>query len=487
MQNIPIQKLIENSLTSSLYPDRSEDMDRLERSISLFGVLEALIVSESPNSPGHFDIISGNRRKKAAKAVGLSMVPCVVIDPIPIDEPLIRAHQEHRKKRRSEQLKEVVLLYDRYSEVLKQGVRVTNNPEVTTARAVRQDLENQSGGKHTVSRLRQYHELAKTFSKEDPQVYQECLVKLDKSKSLMGAIKSLDRTINEAANLERVVGLEVVDLEDIKVYLKDSSNPAELEPNTVQLVITSPPYFGIRDYDLGDNELGHEGTMKEFVDRLIEHLDRYKPLLKEDGTMWVNIGDYIRDYTYQLSPEYLVYGMIQKGWLIQDKLIWLKKNPAFNNAERSVVAHEYIYVFKKNPFAKYSMSWVKMYPELIGVMSYGTIKGRVKLRSVLDFRDGVLETATANNSSVAKACKEQGITFTHNATFPLAVPLAAILTSTDVGDLVVDPFNGSGTSGRAAQILRRKYVGYELNPQYLKQTEMRLLMPMSADIELEAA
>jgi DNA modification methylase len=253
------------------------------------------------------------------------------------------------------------------------------------------------------------------------------------------------------------------------------------------LVITSPPYFGIRDYDLGDNELGHEGTMKEFVDRLIEHLDKYKPLLKEDGTMWVNIGDYIRDYTYQLSPEYLVYGMIQKGWLIQDKLIWLKKNPAFNNAERSVVAHEYIYVFKKNPFAKYSMSWVKMYPELIGVMSYGTIKGRVKLRSVLDFRDGVLETATANNSSVAKACKEQGITFTHNATFPLAVPLAAILTSTDVGDLVVDPFNGSGTSGRAAQILRRKYVGYELNPQYLKQTEMRLLMPMSTDIELEAA
>jgi DNA modification methylase len=303
----------------------------------------------------------------------------------------------------------------------------------------------------------------------------------------MGAIKSLDRTINEAANLERVVGLEVVDLEDIKVYLKDSSNPAELERGTVQLVITSPPYFGIRDYDLGDNELGHEGTMKEFVDRLIEHLDKYKPLLKEDGTMWVNIGDYIRDYTYQLSPEYLVYGMIQKGWLIQDKLIWLKKNPAFNNAERSVVAHEYIYVFKKNPFAKYSMSWVKMYPELIGVMSYGTIKGRVKLRSVLDFRDGVLETATANNSSVAKACKEQGITFTHNATFPLAVPLAAILTSTDVGDLVVDPFNGSGTSGRAAQILRRKYVGYELNPQYLKQTEMRLLMPMSTDIELEAA
>ena len=111
----------------------------------------------------------------------------------------------------------------------------------------------------------------------------------------------------------------------------------------------------------------------------------------------------------------------------------------------------------------------------------------MRLKSVFDFRDGVLITNGVNNSDLRKEAKSQGFNFIHNATFPLAVPLAAILTSTDVGDLVVDPFNGTATSGRAAQILRRKYIGFELNPTYVKMSDIRLQMSMSVDVDVPEA
>ena len=486
MRQIEIAKLVENALTLGLYSEDQVALERLKRSITLFGVLEPLVVSECPTSPGFFDVVSGNRRKQAAQSIGLTHVPCLVIEPIEIDEPLIRAYQEQRVKKLSELLKESVLLYEKYSASLKQGVKA-NSPEVKEARQVRKDLEDQAGGKHVVQRVRKYHELAQKFAQGDQSVYDGCLVSLDKAKGVLGAIKSLERSIAEKENLAKVEEITDIVLDDVKVLLKSSDNPTELAEESVQLLITSPPYFGIRDYGLGEEELGHEETVKEFVDRLVAHLTVYKPLLKKDGTMWVNLGDYIQQYSYQLTPERFVMGMLESGWLIHDKLIWLKKNPAFNNAERAVVAHEYIYVFKKSPFVKYCLAWVKSYPEIHGIMSYGTQNGRMKLRSILDFRDGVLTTSTANNAAVRKAARDEGFNFTHSATFPLSVPLAAILTSTDVGDLVVDPFNGTATSGRAAQILQRKYCGFELNPTYVKMSDIRLQMSMSVDVDVPEA
>ena len=305
----------------------------------------------------------------------------------------------------------------------------------------------------------------------------------------MGTIKSLERTIAENENLKRIEIMDSISIGDIKVFKKSSEDPTnEIDPNTIQVLVTSPPYFAIRDYQLGIEELGHEKSVQELVDRIVRHLNVYQPLLKDNGTMWVNMGDYVQGYGYSMIAEQVALELLKLGWIIHDKFIWAKSNPIFTNANRSVLAHEYIYVFKKNDFVKYDMTWVRKYPEVHGVLTTGSPTGRIKLRSTFDLRDSILTTSSSNNSQLKSSCIKEGIHLTHNATFPLSVPIVAILTATGPEDLVVDPFNGTATTGRVAQILNRKYIGYELNPTYIKMSEIRLLQDLSVDVDfIEAA
>jgi len=92
-------------------------------------------------------------------------------------------------------------------------------------------------------------------------------------------------------------------------------------------------------------------------------------------------------------------------------------------------------------------------------------------------------TNVANNSVLAAECQKQGYNLTHDATFPLSIPTIAILTGSKPGDLILDPFSGVATTAKAAQILGRSFIGYELNPTYMKQGEIRLDMPLESEIE----
>ncbi len=116
-------------------------------------------------------------------------------------------------------------------------------------------------------------------------------------------------------------------------------------------------------------------------------------------------------------------------------------------------------------------------------MLIGVNSEKVKLRSIFDFRDGVVTTNSANNFKLKEYCEKAGIHLTHSATFPISIPTIAIFTATKELDLVLDPFNGTATTGRSALLFRRRYIGYDLNPTYIKQSEIRLKMPTSLDIE----
>jgi DNA modification methylase len=155
----------------------------------------------------------------------------------------------------------------------------------------------------------------------------------------------------------------------------------------------------------------------------------------------------------------------------------------WTGSNRSVVTHEYIYVFKLNDFVNYTFEW--MYEQDINDKRYviGVNSEKVKLRSIFDFRDGVVTTNSANNFKLKEYCEKAGIHLTHSATFPISIPTIAIFTATKELDLVLDPFNGTATTGRSALLFRRRYVGYDLNPTYIKQSEIRLKMPTSLDIE----
>ncbi len=479
MKNLPLIRLVENPLTQTLYPIENS-IDRLCMSVELFGILENIIVYKMDNSETPmYQIISGNRRKKAAEIVGLNEVPCTIVEPVEITEALVRSHQEHRTKEPSDILKELLVLKEQFG--LRQGVR-PNTPEMIKAKKYKDALISEVG-KHTTDRLLAVHKVAVELSENNEDLYKSCMERLDKSNNITGTLKSLSNELKEKQNRVQTPTNFEVRKTNIRIIPKSSDNVEDIEDESVQLVITSPPYFDIRDYKLGDEELGHESDVEFFVNRLVKHFSDYKRILRKDGTMWINLGDYIQGYGYEMAPERFAIGMMDKGWILHDKIIWVKNNPAYSNSNRTVNANEFIYVFKKQDFVHYDTQWVKEHQQLNGQITYGHVDKKIKLRSIFDFRENVIITNSVNNAVLAAECKRRGYNLTHHATFPLSIPTIAILTGSKPGDLVLDPFSGVATTAKSTQILGRSFVGYELNPTYMKQGEIRLEMPLESELE----
>jgi DNA modification methylase/ParB-like chromosome segregation protein Spo0J len=474
MKTIPASQLIANELTSSLYLE-DEAFERFLMSIELFGILEPLKVFEVvPNES--YQVVSGNRRLRAARALNIVDVPCILCEPMVISTDLVRAHQEQRVKKRSEILLEITALYEQYGRFLKQGKK-SESEEVNKARKFRDGLHLEIGGKHVSQHLRTYEKRARELAKGDKAAYKREIEALDRAKSLSGALKSqenrLAKSINEKARVD--FKFEIVPNAEVKVA--SSNQLIGIRDESVNLIYTSPPYFQMRDYGNGQSELGQETTVEEFIKNLAHHFDDCKRVLAKDGTLWVNLMDTCQEYHFQLVPEKFALAMVERGWLLHDKQIWLKSNAQWQDLPRSLPAHEYIYVFKKSPFIKFNDTWVREYTqEDGGGFTYGKEGSNVKLRSIIDYRDGVVKVPTANNANLAQECHRKGIRLTHSATFPVTLPLIAIMSCTEPGDLIIDCFAGTSTTGEG--VLRvgegRRYIGYELNLEYAMQSNVRL-------------
>jgi len=474
MKNIPIELLLPNSRTQSIY-GVDKEFTRLVMSVELFGVLEPLKVFLVQDEK-KYQVVSGNRRLSAAIRLGLPVVPCVICEPADIDDDLVLAHQEQRVKLRSHQLREIKALYDRYGKHLKQG-KTSDDEEVKKARDLREVLDAELGGRHVSQQLRTYDKRAKELSSGNGEVYLREIESLDRAKSLAGALKSQESRLAKSLNNKVSSGFTFEVIPNAEVKVASSERLIGIEDESVNLIFTSPPYFQMRDYGNGKSELGQESTVVEFVQNLANHFDDCMRALAKDGTLWVNLMDYSQDYHFQLVPEKFALAMVERGWLLHDKQIWFKNNSQWHDVPRSIPVHEYIYVFKKNPFVKFNDSWVRDYvQEDGGGFTYGKKGGSVKLRSIVDYRNGVVKVATANNSVLAQECKKEGIRLTHTATFPVTLPLVAIMSCTEPGDLIVDCFAGTSTTGEG--VLRvgggRRYIGYELNLEFAMQSNVRL-------------
>jgi len=470
MKKIKISQLRENKVTSTLYVVDS-NFENLVTSISLFGVLEPLIVFESVDSDEKaFQVVSGNRRLKAAETLGMLEVPCTIIDPVEITELRSSAHQEQRIKQKSDIIRELRILEEEFG--LKQGAR-SDDPKLIEAKKYKESLVKEYN-KSAINRLRQFDKKVRELVGDDMKKYASYMKRLDDSNNVSGSLKLIDKELKQKANLELVPTNYEVRTGEYKVLPKSSSDVSDIEDKSVQMVVTSPPYFNLRDYHNGKKELGKEKEVSEFVTRLANHFSDYKRILKDDGTLWINLGDFVVGQGYDLVPERFALKMIENGWIVHDRIVWAKKNPTWTSGKRGVVCTETIFVFKQSYLAHYDSGWLKDMTVENNKVTIGTVKGKIKLRSFFDFRDNVLITHTPNNSKLREACKEQGVTLTHNATFPLSVPLIAILTGSKEGDTVLDSFSGTATTGKACQILGRKYIGYEVNPTFMKMGEIRL-------------
>lgn len=249
------------------------------------------------------------------------------------------------------------------------------------------------------------------------------------------------------------------------------STLAKLEPQSVQAAVTSPPYWGLRDYGI-ENQIGLENSVDKYIQSLVSVFNEVKRVLKDDGTLWINIGDSytsggrtwrapdkknparamsIRPPTPEgLKPKDLIgipwrlaFALQRAGWYLRTEIIWNKPNCQPESVrDRPTRSHEYLFLFSKSERYYYDVNALR------------GPNGR-RIRTVWN----------VNTSPIPNA---------HFATFPIALIKPCILTTSHDNDFVLDPFLGSGTTGLAAIKSNRRFIGIELNPRYCAMAMKRI-------------
>jgi site-specific DNA-methyltransferase (cytosine-N4-specific) len=243
-----------------------------------------------------------------------------------------------------------------------------------------------------------------------------------------------------------------------------------LPSESVQCVVTSPPYWGLRDYGIS-GQIGLEPTLAGFIQALTNVFAEVKRVLKHDGILWLNIGDGytsgnrgwrapdkktpnramnvrpdnppgLKDKDLIGIPWRLALALQENGWFLRSDIVWHKPNVMPESVkDRPTRAHEYLFMLTKAEHYRYDHEAVK---EPTGD---GLTRNR---RTVWNIN-------TSNSGS------------SHIAAFPQALVEPCILASTEPGEFVLDPFFGSGTVGLVAERLGRRYIGIELNPAYVAE------------------
>ena len=280
----------------------------------------------------------------------------------------------------------------------------------------------------------------------------------------------------------------------------------DIEDNTIQCVVTSPPYWGLRDYG-EDDQLGLEETPEEYVDNMVKVFREVRRTLKDDGTLWLNLGDSYssggrstttnqtlrgnNDYgvtrpkpSENIKPKDLIgipwrvaFALQQDGWYLRQDIIWHKPNPMPESVtDRCTKSHEYIFLLTKSANYYYDAESIKEKT----LTNDNTNRDRDKTR--LNNTPGRTRMAGLKTNNYEKRNKRsvwkintKPYKDAHFAVFPEKLPELCIKAGSKKGDIVLDPFFGSGTTGFVAQRLYRKWLGIELNPEYIKIANKRFV------------
>jgi len=301
-----------------------------------------------------------------------------------------------------------------------------------------------------------------------------------------------------------------------KVYFgdcRDSMRQMAKDGVKVQMCVTSPPYFGLRDYGV-NGQIGLEQTPQQFIDNLVEVFACVWDILADDGTLWVNLGDSyfntqnsnrnglnsllggkIRgggEYKTQKRssgelnvkpkdllgmPWRLAFALQDFGWYLRQDIIWHKPNPMPESViDRCTKSHEYIFLLTKNQKYYFDGKAIQEPAENAGKVG-GSFKGRQGGAEYHAQSGGVGSDAKEyenRNKRDVWSVPVKPYSGAHFAVYPEELIEPCILAGSKVGDIVLDPFFGSGTTGAVAQKLGRKWVGCELNKNYEKLQNERL-------------
>ena len=461
--------LVLNQTIVDLYstPENFEDM---KANIKEFGVIQPILVNRS-----NMVVISGNLRLQIVRELGYEVVPVIFCE-LTVDELNIIAlsTNKQRKKSKLDIFNEMEFIKKYFN--IGQGSRTDLNPQLKEE-ADRKKSAMSGITKYEQDQMKKAEKLStELFGDLAIDVLKSEISNLDSGKgSINSLVKRLEKQANDQVNRQAVPDSYELNLGDVKVFNHSCEDMFELADKTVTSIVTSPPYFAMRDYGNGESELGLESDRNKYLNNLINIFNECKRVLKDDGSLMVNINEKVENGSYRGVVHQFVGEMLNNGWDLNDEIIWLKNNPVYTGGNRTVRSHEYIFHFVKKGCKSfyYDTELAKKVSDPNGFCVYGT-DNKPKFFSGMDFRGNVLRTNVANTGELRKQCKDAGFILTHSATFPLSVPTLLVLLTSKPGDLVVDPFNGTGSVGEVCRYSGRNYVGYELNPQFVMATEVRM-------------
>lgn len=307
-------------------------------------------------------------------------------------------------------------------------------------------------------------------------------------------------------------------LEKNKIYLGNCIDVLKTFPEkSINCCITSPPYYGLRDYGV-DGQIGNEESPEEYIEKLVSVFDEVKRVLTDDGVLWLNLGDcwagsnqgtgtknptakqasnhgtnYMTTENHKskltklngYKPKDLIgipwmaaFALREAGWYLRQDIIWAKGNPMPESVrDRCTKSHEYIFLLTKS--RKYYFDNISIKEPAVttpkprdknkeGYQADYTKGDRFSKGERVYGSDGMRNKRDVWSVNT-KPCKEA-----HFATFPDTLIEPCVLAGCPENGIILDPFMGAGTTGMVAKKHNRNYVGIELNPEYIKIAENRI-------------
>jgi DNA modification methylase len=270
-----------------------------------------------------------------------------------------------------------------------------------------------------------------------------------------------------------------------------------------QMCVTSPPYYGLRDYGGEKNQIGQEQSPEEYIQNLVEVFSSVRDVLSDDGTLWLNMGDSYYNYRpgkgqalvdQSLSngkrdlpdecprrgnkldglkekdligiPWMLAFALRADGWYLRQDIIWHKPNPMPESVrDRCTKSHEYIFLLSKNRKYYYDNEAIKE-----PAKDWGTrdrTQGKYHNKGTgLQPHSGLSKSYPKKNKRSVWSVTNKPYKGAHFAVFPSDLIEPCILAGSKPGDIILDPFMGSGTTAMVAKKLSRSYIGCELHKEY---------------------
>lgn len=266
-------------------------------------------------------------------------------------------------------------------------------------------------------------------------------------------------------------------------------NLSTIPSDSVDCVVTSPPYFGQRDYNV-DGQIGNEKTPEEYIDNLTKIFSECKRVLKDNGTLWLNLGDKYSNGNLLGMPWRVAIALQADGWILRNDIIWQKPNAMPHSAKNRLTPdHEYIFFFtKKSKGYFYDQDAIREqhvtfskeskmkggrnhFGKKGGTPENGKNKGNSNLH---DARWDQAFHPKGRNKRTVWSISLSKFRGAHFAVFPEKLIEPCVLAGCPKNGLVMDPFFGAGTTGCVALRNERNYLGLEINAEYAEIARVRL-------------